>query len=889
MKNSWLIGRGSQCDLVVNNGQVSVEHCRLERHGDSFTLVDLESTNGIYINGERMGPRAAITDADTILLAEIEPMPWPKELQGERDSPDASCPTPTIAAPEGSVQKFTIGRNPSSDVVIDVECVSWDHARLIVIHGNFWLEDLQSSNGTFIGNQGRRIAKEQFDDNDTIWFGTHKLRGRWLKGCCGIDVREFPSNRTSNREFNQDTDGPTVLGRDPKCDRPLSSPLVSWHHARIIPQDSSFLVEDLKSTNGTYVNGELISEVRRCNPGDVVSLGTFEITLAKAGGILANDHRDKLSIEAKDVVIQVPGRILVDQVSLTIQPGEFVGLMGPSGAGKSTFMNALNGYMAPIKGQVLIGGKDLYLRYDELRGQIGYVPQDDVMHAELTVYQALYYTARLRFSSDFDDQEIHKRIERLLEQLGLQGTEDVLIGSPEKKGISGGQRKRVNLAMELLTDPSILFLDEPTSGLSSEDALSVMRTLRGLADEGKTILLTIHQPSLEAFRLMDNLVLIAKDANSPEPGRLAYYGPAYPDAVYFFNPDGVPNLKPGSEPSPDNVLRGLAKERCNVWEERYRTSIYQSKFVTNRKSPPIEKRQVARAKRRFSLGIHQGLTLLRRTWTIKLKDRANTLLLLVQAPLIACLIVMVFGEKASQDATQENFVEVNTAMASSIFLLALSALWCGCSNAVREVVSEWPVYRRERMVNLRIPSYIASKLGVLFAFSTIQCFILLGTVHAFNGMKGPWFDLYVVLLLSSMVGTTIGLAISAIAKTSEFAIGMLPVVILPMVMLGGVMQHIHKMSDTVQTVTKINPSRWAFESLLLIESEKHESFLAPLQGSDFEAPTKHQEMIPIDLAEPFFPKSKTRTSAQEGFMTLLSMLLTFLGIVALVLRKRDLH
>lgn len=231
--------------------------------------------------------------------------------------------------------------------------------------------------------------------------------------------------------------------------------------------------------------------------------------------------------------------------------------MGPSGAGKTTLISALNGYTPPTLGQVLFNDRDLYANYGQFQGVIGYVPQDDIMHGDLTVARALYYTARLRLPPDSSDAEIAERIKVVIEQLGLKGTENVLIGSPQKRGISGGQRKRVNLAMELLTDPAVLFLDEPTSGLSSEDTLTVMRLLRTLADEGKTILLTIHQPSLEAYRQLDNLVVVAKDPGTTDPGRLTYYGPAYPQAVQFFNPQH----EEGAVLSPDEVLRSLAEEK----------------------------------------------------------------------------------------------------------------------------------------------------------------------------------------------------------------------------------------------------------------------------------------------------------------------------------------
>jgi ABC-type multidrug transport system ATPase subunit len=195
-------------------------------------------------------------------------------------------------------------------------------------------------------------------------------------------------------------------------------------------------------------------------------------------------------------------------------------------------------------------------------------------------------------------------------ELGLQGTEHVLIGSPQKKGISGGQRKRVNLAMELLTDPSVLFLDEPTSGLSSEDALMVMKLLRKLADDGKTILLTIHQPSLEAYRVLDNLILVGKDQGSSDPGRLTYYGLAYPQAVEFFNPDGVPDTKPGVEPSPDEVLRGFSRKETDEWTGLYDASPLKRQYVTDRvgKQPVAEE-----AKDVQSVGRDFGFT---QWWTL---------------------------------------------------------------------------------------------------------------------------------------------------------------------------------------------------------------------------------------------------------------------------------
>ena len=361
-----------------------------------------------------------------------------------------------------------------------------------------------------------------------------------------------------------------VLGRDPQCDHVLDYPMVSWRHARITRDGASLFVEDLNSSNGTFVNGERIRERTAVKPGDVVGLGSYRFLLGTDGNFRQRDYRGDLTVEARGICVDAVGRRLLEEVSLTIYPSEFVGLMGPSGAGKSTLMNVLNGYSPPRSGQVLINGRSLYRHFDEFRGLIGFVPQDDIIHSELTVREALFYSARLRLPKDFTNRDIHKRIDDVLAQLGLSGIDDVLIGSPTRKGISGGQRKRVNLAMELLTDPSVLFLDEPTSGLSSEDTLIVMQVLRKLADSGKTILLTIHQPSLEAFSKLDNVVVVGKDAGSSDAGRLAFYGPAYPDSIQFFNPPvgqvfnlpaaqgQVENLPHDKSLAPDMLLRGLA-------------------------------------------------------------------------------------------------------------------------------------------------------------------------------------------------------------------------------------------------------------------------------------------------------------------------------------------
>jgi len=464
---------------------------------------------------------------------------------------------------------WIIGSSPECDLVINSPVVSRRHCRLTRTRRGFLLEDLSSSNGTYV-NQELLAAPRHVSEADAISLGrtTPLTWNVILKLAAATGQPATPSQHAEASVAFELRDKPLILGRHPSCDQVLDFPMISSRHARLVRSGASLVVEDLGSTNGTFVNGRRISSPVRVQRDDVIALGSYTVRLAADGSLKRRDCRDSITLEARDVSVDLPVGRLLDRVSLTIYPAEFVGLMGPSGAGKTTLLAALNGYTRPSTGSVLFNGRDLYEHFGEFQGLIGYVPQDDIMHRDLTVRQALYFSARLRLPVDFSDAEIEARIAAVLSQLGLEETEHVVIGSPEKKGISGGQRKRVNLAMELLTDPAMLFLDEPTSGLSSVDALVVMQFLRRLADAGKTILLTIHQPSVEAYRQLDNLIVIAKvpidEQQSPAgqtralvPGRLVYYGPAYPEACEFFAPPNE-NVALVAPPSPDDVLRGLS-------------------------------------------------------------------------------------------------------------------------------------------------------------------------------------------------------------------------------------------------------------------------------------------------------------------------------------------
>ncbi len=662
--------------------------------------------------------------------------------------------------------------------------------------------------------------------------------------------------------------------------------MVSLRHASLRIKSGRATLTDLGSSNGTYVNGIRITRPTVIQPGDSIALGSIWFILSDD---LSLQIQKTLTIQAKGLSKTVEsGAKILAGVELVLLPGELVGIMGPSGSGKSTLISILNGYLQPTNGSVTINDCDLYEKYDLFRGRIGYVPQDDIMHADLTVSEALYYSARLRLPTDTSNDEINSRITKVIADLALQGTENNRIGNADRRGISGGQRKRVNVAMELLTDPDILFLDEPTSGLSSEDALSLMQLLRNLSNGGITVILTIHQPSLDSFRLMDALIVVGKDKSSTMPGRVAYFGPAYPDAIKFFETSSK------SAVSPDAVLRGLASKPTREWVNQYKDSDYYTVFVKNRLRNNKTQIHSAIDKRRHAGGLLQYVTLVKRGIIVKLKDRWNTGVLVLQAPLIAILIGLVFGPKLKAQATVENFHEISRALGTTIFLLSISALWFGCANSAREIVGELAIYRRERMVCLSIPSYLASKLTILAILSAFQCAVLLIIVSYLGNISAPLSVLYFKLFVTSLVGVAIGLVVSVVARTADVAAGVLPLILLPMVILGGVLLPVKDLPRSpvpINAVANMMPSRWAFETLLTTEVSQR-----PILDLSAVPPVVMKRtntfvfdgQSTTDMAQPFF----VLTDRSQRMKTLPMLVIQFqtfalIMLVGLTLKQRD--
>jgi ABC-type multidrug transport system ATPase subunit/pSer/pThr/pTyr-binding forkhead associated (FHA) protein len=646
-----------------------------------------------------------------------------------------------------------VGRDPGRcAMVFDHASVSSVHAEFAVKNGGVELTD-SSANGTFVN--GIRVKTAQLHDGDYITFG--RYAGRSLIFRSGLEHQL----KMENIDLNKDH---IVIGRDPSCDVCISHPVVSKKHAEIVKQNGKTLLVDLGSVNGTYVNGIRVKR-HELQDLDRVVIGPSELHFQGGNLVHVPDGRvvrlDSIHLNFQ-VTDQNTGKpkLLLDDLCLVVKPKELIGLLGPSGAGKTTLMNALNGFVKPTTGKVLYNGVDLYQNLDAMKSTIGFVPQEDIMHRQLTVRQCLYYAAKLRLPDDITNDEINHRVEEMLDTLKL----DPQRWDNPVATLSGGQRKRVSLGIELLPKPGVLFLDEPTAGLDPRTETLMMMLFRQLANQGSTIVITTHL--LGSFGVLDKVVVLVQ-------GRLAYYGPGTKFLEYF------------KAESPPDVYDDLTDNNTVPYalelKQRFHTSpLYQTLVVEPQQQIPSEAAargaKVAVQAPRKNSSFRQFNTLLQRTWQLKFSDRAQTILLFAQAPIIA-LLVALMADKNSHNQVQ------------TIFMAMFAALWFGCSNAVREIVDEQNIYKRERQTGLKIIPYIMSKLSVLSMVALAQCFsvvAILGLVRGALDLTLPEAGAAILIMfLVAVNGSLIGLLISSLVSTPDKALTLFPLVLIPELLLCG--------------------------------------------------------------------------------------------------------
>lgn len=693
-------------------------------------------------------------------------------------------------------REYHVGRDPLSDIVIDDVRVSWHHAVLRSSDGHWSIEDEGSTNGTYSG--GRRIGACDVGPGALIRFG-HPDDGPQavlrVRAAPAPDRPSAVSMPASTGTFRQPTTvrplpSRTVrIGRGSGNDLVVDDLSVSRRHAELLAHtDGTYEIVDLGSHNGTFLNGQP-AERAPVSPGDIVGIGHSAFCLV---GDTLQEFVDtgEVSLDVQDLAVTVDrGRkTLLDHVAFPVGEKCLLGVVGPSGAGKSTLLNALTGLRPADEGTVLYDGRDLYHDYAELRQRIGLVPQDDILHAQLTVRRALGYAAELRFPQDTARSERRERVAEVVRELGLEQRADQPIHS-----LSGGQRKRVSVALELLTKPSLLFLDEPTSGLDPGMDRSVMHMLRGLADDGRTVIVVTH--SVLSLDVCDRLLVLAPG------GKIAYYGPPE-EALAFF----------GFAEWPE-AFEAFENDRDRPWAEEFAASPFHRRYIANASSQPrlphAAAAAVAPPPKTRSWGA-QLRTLVRRYAAALSADRT----------FLAIMIALPFVMGAMTRALAGSRLTQETAM-NALLILCVGGVLTGAANAVRELVKERVIYQRERAVGLSRSAYLMSKVVVLGTITVLQAVVLtlvglVGVDLNAPGGKGvllpPLIEITLTVALLSFTAMMLGLLVSALVRKEEVTMPLLVLLAIVQVVFCGALLKLHGVPG-IEQLSWLIPSRWALGAM----------------------------------------------------------------------------
>ncbi|MHC5701291.1 FHA domain-containing protein [Streptomyces sp. PKU-MA01144] len=767
---SYTLGRDPQGDVVIDDARVSWRHATISWSGRSWVLEDHGSTNGTYAQGRRvhrleLGPGSAVhlgnaTDGPRLSLSGDEAGAY--TAQG-------AAPQQAGAAPQQA------GTAPSS--------------------------------GQAPAHQGwarQQAPREQ-------WQQPPAAQVPHQQGPRDHQVRETPGGPAGAPPVHGDRSPTTFhqlsLGRVMRIGRALENDLVvsdlqvSRHHAEFhATPDGRFEIRDLGSHNGTYVNGQPLAKsgTALIGPNDTVGVGHSAFRLV---GDRLEEFVDtgEVSFSARHLTVTVDGgKQILKDVSFGVPEKSLIAVIGPSGSGKSTLLKALTGYRPADRGDVLYDNRNLYKQFAELRQRIGLVPQDDILHKELTVKKALTYAAKLRFPADTTAAEREARIDEVLRELKL----DIHKGK-KVTSLSGGQRKRVSVALELLTKPSLIFLDEPTSGLDPGMDRDVMQLLRGLADDGRTVLVVTH--SVAELALCDKLLVMAPG------GSVAYFGPPE-EALNFF----------GYETWAD-VFSAFENYRDYDWAGRWKGSQHFQLYAADvdavaAQSVPMPPPQAMRPPKPQGWFSQLG-TLMRRYVSVISSDRGFLALTVLLPAVIGAVSLLIDPDKGllpNGVNPQTGRIVPNGTATTVLLILAAGACFSGAANSVRELIKERVIYERERATGLSRSAYLMSKVIVLGMITVFQG-ALVGAI-GFAAREIPeeglvlgsatLLELSLPIMALGFASMMFGLVISALVKTAEKAMPLLVMFAIVQIVFTGCLFTLNG-TIGVNEFSYLMPSRWA--------------------------------------------------------------------------------
>jgi len=550
---------------------------------------------------------------------------------------------------------------------------------------------------------------------------------------------------------------------------------------------------------------------------------------------LSDDTQEKIVFRADNVIFRFPNDAIgLHPIDFAENSGKMIGIMGGSGAGKSTLLNVLNGNYTPTEGAVTINGFDIHRQKDQIEGVIGFVSQDDLLIEELTVFQNLFYNAKLCFK-DLSDKQIARRVLSLLHAIGLYESKDLKVGNPLEKTISGGQRKRLNISLELIREPSVLFVDEPTSGLSSRDSENIMDLLKELALKGKLVFVVIHQPSSDIFKMFDKLMLL------DQGGYPIFYGNPVDSVVHFKTLINHANCNERECPACGNVN---PEQIFNIIEAKVVDEF--GNQTSKRKTPPEEWNKLyLEGKPSFEVDSmndtpkisfkipnkwQQFKVFFTRDVLSKLTNKQYLIINAIEAPLLALILaffVKFFNHSkgGNVDYTFEN----SENLPQFLFIAVVVALFIGLTVAAEEIIKDQKILQRESFLNLSRGSYLFSKISIMFAISSIQTLFFVIAGNLVLEIEGMWFSYWIILFSTSCFANLLGLNISASFNSAKVIYILIPVMIIPQLLFSGVIVKFDKLNPLfakesgVPWIGNVMASRWAYEALAVTQFKNSQS------------------------------------------------------------------
>lgn len=552
------------------------------------------------------------------------------------------------------------------------------------------------------------------------------------------------------------------------------------------------------------------------------------------GKFLSDQAQTKIVFKADNVIYKFKGgKVGLHNFNFAEESGSLLGIMGGSGAGKSTLLNVLNGNYTPAEGAVTINGVDIHQDKNAIEGVIGYVSQDDLLIEELSVYQNLFYNAKLCFGG-LSDRVISKKVLSLLMSLGLYETKDLKVGSPLDKTISGGQRKRLNIALELIREPSVLFVDEPTSGLSSRDSENIMDLLKELALKGKLIFVVIHQPSSDIFKMFDKLLIL-------DVGGYPIYNGNPVDAVIYFkslinhaksnesechtcgnvNPEQIFNIIESKVVDEYGTLTQYRKVSPEEWNTQYLEKLEKDpdRIKTDDEIPESTFKKP-------NIFTQLGVFFTRDVLS-KLTNKQYMIINMLEAPVLA-FVLSFFVKFYNNDGGQAYSFSENQNIPPFLFIAVIVALFIGLTVAAEEIIKDQKILKRESFLNLSRSSYLVSKISIMFIISAIQMllFVLIG--NYILEIKGMWLEYWLILFSLSCFANLLGLNISASFNSVKVIYILIPILIIPQLLFSGVIVKFDKLhpmfgdESSVPLIGNVMASRWAYEALAVTQFKENE-------------------------------------------------------------------